>query len=129
MMLKGIKRAASAMAIAVTLYSLLGFLILPGIALRIANQQLAQYATVPASLQRLQLNPFSLELSLWGLRIGEADQQQIAFERLYANLQLDSLWNGVLHLADIELDKPQGEVLFGKDGRLNLTAKSATGGR
>ncbi|MBA4289622.1 MAG: hypothetical protein C0439_11705 [Pseudomonas sp.] len=120
-MLKGIKRAASAMAIAVTLYSLLGFLILPGIALRIANQQLAQYATVPASLQRLQLNPFSLELSLWGLRIGEADQQQIAFERLYANLQLDSLWNGVLHLADIELDKPQGEVLFGKDGRLNLT--------
>ena len=120
-MLKGIKRAASAIAIAVALYSLLGFLILPGIGLRIANQQLAQYATVPASLQRLQLNPFSLELSLWGLQIGEAEQQQIAFERLYANLQLDSLWGGVLHLTDIELDKPHSEVLFGKDGRLNLT--------
>ncbi|MBU0901383.1 MAG: DUF748 domain-containing protein [Gammaproteobacteria bacterium] len=120
-MLKGIKRAASAIAIVVALYSLLGFLILPGIGLRIANQQLAQYATVPASLQRLQLNPFSLELSLWGLQIGEAEQQQIAFERLYANLQLDSLWGGVLHLADIELDKPHSEVLFGKDGRLNLT--------
>ena len=120
-MLKGIKRAASAIAIAVALYSLLGFLILPGIGLRIANQQLAQYATVPASLQRLQLNPFSLELSLWGLQIGEAEQQQIAFERLYANLQLNSLWGGVLHLADIELDKPHSEVLFGKDGRLNLT--------
>ncbi|MFI8384716.1 DUF748 domain-containing protein [Pseudomonas sp. NPDC079086] len=120
-MLKGIKRAASAIAIAVALYSLLGFLILPGIGLRIANQQLAHYAEVPATLQRLQLNPFSLELSLWGLQIGEAEQQQIAFERLYANLQLDSLWNGVLHLADIELDKPHSEVLFGKDGRLNLT--------
>jgi uncharacterized protein involved in outer membrane biogenesis len=120
-MLKGIKRAASAIAIAVALYSLLGFLILPGIGLRIANQQLAHYAEVPATLQRLQLNPFSLELSLWGLQIGEAEQQQIAFERLYANLQLDSLWNGVPHLADIELDKPHSEVLFGKDGRLNLT--------
>lgn len=120
-MLKGIKRAASAIAIAVALYSLLGFLILPGIGLRIANQQLPHYAEVPATLQRLQLNPFSLELSLWGLQIGEADQQQIAFERLYANLQLDSLWSGVLHLADIELDKPHSEVLFGKDGRLNLT--------
>ena len=120
-MLKGIKRAASAIVIAVALYSLLGFLILPGIGLRIANQQLAHYAEVPATLQRLQLNPFSLELSLWGLQIGEADQQQIAFERLYANLQLDSLWSGVLHLADIELDKPHSEVLFGKDGRLNLT--------
>lgn len=121
LMLKGIKRAASALVIAVALYSLLGFLILPGIGLRIANQQLAQYAAVPASLDRLQLNPFSLELSLWGLRIGEAEQQQIAFERLYTNLQLDSLWSGVLHLADIELDKPHSEVLFGKDGRLNLT--------
>lgn len=121
LMLKGLKRAASAIVIAVALYSLLGFLILPGVGLRIANQQLAQYAAVPATLQRLQLNPFSLELSLWGLRIGEAEQQQIAFERLYANLQLDSLWRGMLHLADIELDKPHSEVLFGKDGRLNLT--------
>ena len=121
LMLKGLKRAASALVIATALYSLLGFLILPGIGLRIANQQLAQYAEVPATLQRLQLNPFSLELSLWGLQIGEAEQQQIAFERLYANLQLDSLWSGVLHLVDIELDKPHSEVLFGKDGRLNLT--------
>ena len=119
-MLKGIKRAASAIAIAVAFYSLLGFLILPGIGLRIANQQLAQSAQVPATLQRLQFNPFSLELSLWGLQIGGAEQQ-IAFERLYANLQLDSLWSGVLHLADIELDKPHSEVLFGKDGQLNLT--------
>ncbi|WP_341304797.1 DUF748 domain-containing protein [Pseudomonas sp. TMP25] len=120
-MLKGIKRAASAIAIAVALFSLLGFLILPGIGLRIANQQLAHYAQVPATLHRLQLNPFSLEVSLWGLQIGETQQQQVTFERLYANLQLDSLWRGVLHLSDVELDKPHSDVLFGKDGRLNLT--------
>ena len=48
---KGLKRALSALLIAVFLYSLIGFLILPGVALRIANQQLAQYATVPARLQ------------------------------------------------------------------------------
>lgn len=112
---------ASTMAIVVAVYSLLGFLILPGIGLRIVNQQLTQYAEVPATLQRLQLNPFSLELSLWGLRIGAAEQEQVAFERLYANVQFDSLWTGALHLADIELDKPHSEVLFGKDGRLNLT--------
>lgn len=69
---KGLKRALSALLITVFLYSLIGFLILPGIALRVANQQLAQYSTVPASLQRVQLNPFTLELSLWGLRIGES---------------------------------------------------------
>lgn len=118
---KGLKRALSALLIALFLYSLIGFLILPGVALRIANQQLAQFATVPASLQRLQLNPFSLELGLWGLRIGDETQQQLGFQRLYANLELDSLWNGALHLAQVELDGAHTEVLFAKDGTFNLT--------
>ncbi|WP_373389111.1 DUF748 domain-containing protein [Pseudomonas alcaligenes] len=120
-MLKGLQRTAYALAIALGLYSLLGFLILPGIGQRVANQQLAQLATVPAHLARVELNPFSLELQLWGLHIGEAEQPQIAFQRLYANLQLDSLWSGALHLADIELEKAHTEVLFAKDGTLNLT--------
>ena len=117
---KGLKRALGAMLAALALYSLLGFQILPGVALRIANQQLANYATVPAHLQRIELNPFSLELTLWGLQIGEPGKEQIGFERLYANLQLDSLWSGALHLAGVELEKPRTELLFAKDGSLNL---------
>ncbi|WP_442604621.1 DUF748 domain-containing protein [Pseudomonas alkylphenolica] len=117
---KGLKRALGAMLAALALYSLLGFLILPGVALRIANQQLANYATVPAHLQRIELNPFSLELTLWGLQIGEPDKKQVGFERLYANLELDSLWTGALHLAGVELEKPHTELLFAKDGKLNL---------
>jgi uncharacterized protein involved in outer membrane biogenesis len=118
---KGMKRALGALLAALALYSLLGFLILPGVALRIANQQLANYATLPAKLQRVELNPFSLELTLWGLQIGEPGKEQVGFERLYANLQLDSLWSGALHLANVELDKPRTELLFAKDGSLNLT--------
>ncbi len=119
-MYKGLKRAACALLIAVALYSLLGFLILPGIALRVANQQLAEYATVPARLERIQLNPFSLELTLWGLHLGEEQAEQLGFERLYANLELDSLWSGALHLANVALHKSTTEVLFAKDGSLNL---------
>ncbi len=117
---KGLKRALGAMLIAVTLYSLLGFLILPGIALRVINQQLGQLSTVPARLERVQLNPFSLELSLWGLHLGEADKAQLGFAQLYADLQLDSLWTGALHLAKIELNGAKVELLFSKDGQLNL---------
>ncbi|VXC98866.1 conserved hypothetical protein [Pseudomonas sp. 8Z] len=117
---KGLQRALSALLIAVSLYSLIGFLILPGIALRIANQQLANYATVPASLQRLQFNPFSLELNLWGLNIGEQEQQPLAFQHLYANLQSDSLWTGALHLADLSLQGARAAVQFDKAGNLNL---------
>ena len=118
---KGLKRALGGLLIALALYSAFGFLILPGIALRIANDQLAKYAAVPAHLERIEFNPFSLELTLWGLRLGEPGLEQVAFERLYANLQLDSLWSGATHLAAIELDKPRTELLFAKDGTLNLT--------
>ncbi|WP_176466972.1 DUF748 domain-containing protein [Pseudomonas sp. Irchel s3b2] len=117
---KGLIRAIGALLTALALYSLLGFLILPGIALRIANQQLANYATTPATIQRIELNPFSLEVTLWGLVVGEPGKEQVGFERLYANLQIDSLWTKALHLSDIELDKPKTEILFGKDGKLNL---------
>jgi len=117
---KGLIRAAGALLTALALYSLLGFLILPGIALRVANQQLANYATVPAHIERIELNPFSLELTLWGLKIGEPGKEQVGFERLYANLQIDSLWTRALHLADVQLDKPKTEILFNKAGTLNL---------
>ena len=120
-MLKGLIRALGAVLIAIALYSVLGFLILPGIGLRIINQQLANYATVPAKLDRLEFNPFSLELTLWGLRVGEPGKEQVGFERLYTNLQADSLWTKALHLADVQLDKPKTELLFNKDGTLNLT--------
>ena len=117
---KGLIRAAGALLTALALYSLLGFLILPGIALRVANQQLANYATVPARLERIELNPFSLEVTAWGLKIGEPGKEQVGFERLYANLQIDSLWTRALHLADVQLDKPKTELLFDKSGQLNL---------
>ncbi|QAY91623.1 DUF748 domain-containing protein [Pseudomonas sp. ACM7] len=117
---KGLIRAIGALLTALALYSLLGFLILPGIALRVANQQLASYATTPATISRIELNPFSLEVTLWGLIIGEPGKEQVGFERLYANFQIDSLWTKALHLSDIEIDKPKTEILFGKDGKLNL---------
>lgn len=118
---KGLIRAIGALLAIVALYSLMGFFILPGVALRIANQQLAHYATVPAHLPRIEFNPFTLELTLWGLQVGEPGKEQVGFERLYANLSLDSLWTGALHLDAIELDKPRTELLFAKDGSLNLS--------
>lgn len=119
---KGLKRAVSALLITFLVYCLLGFLLIPGIGLRVANQQLAQYATVPAHLERIEFNPFSLELTLWGLRLGEEKNPQLAFRRLYANLQLDSLWKRQLHLADVELEGPHTELLFDEKGQLNLAS-------
>lgn len=69
-MSRGLKRTLGSLLTVIVLYSLLGFFILPGVALRITNQQLANYATVPAKLERLEFNPYTLELTLWDLNIG-----------------------------------------------------------
>ncbi len=117
----GMKRALIALMTALICYCLLGFLILPGVAQRVVNQQLIQYATVPARLERIEFNPFSLELTLFDLRLGEPDKPQLGFERLYLNLQWSSLWHRSLQIEDIELVELHTEVVFDKNGVLNLT--------
>lgn len=120
-MSKGLIRAIGTLLVVFGLYSVLGFLILPGVGLRIANQQLENYSTVPARLERIEFNPYTLELTVWGLNIGAPGKEQVGFEKLYADLQIDSLWTRALHLQAIELVKPKTELLFDKDGALNLT--------
>ena len=119
---RGLKRTIAVLLAAFALYSLAGFFILPGVALRIANQQLANYATTPARLERLEFNPYTLEATLWGLKIGAPDSEQIGFEKLYVDLQIDSLWKRALHLQAVELSKPRVEILFDKAGKLNLAS-------
>ncbi|SES36236.1 protein of unknown function [Halopseudomonas bauzanensis] len=106
---------------AITLYALLGFLIIPAVALHLVNKQFEQRATVPARLESIKLNPFTLELTLAGLHIGEPEQPQVSFARLYANLQIDSLWTRAVHLRDVELEQASTRVQFAEDGTLNLT--------
>jgi len=117
---KGLKPALATLAIAPALYSLLGFLVLPGVALQAINRQLPRFVTQPAGLERLEFNPFTLELTLHRLRLGEAGSEQLAFERLYGKLHWDSLWRNHLHLAEVRLERPQVAVLFDQQGGLNL---------
>ena len=117
---KGLKRGLAAVVLVPLLYALLGFYLLPWAALKLANQKLAEYVTVPASLERIELNPFSLELTLHNLRLGEPGAEQLAFARLYANLQVDSLWQGALHLRELQLEQPHVELLFAVDRPFNL---------
>ena len=109
------------LATAVTLYALLGFLLLPALGLYLVNKQFEQRATVPAHLESIRFNPFTLELTLSDLHIGEPEQPEVAFSRLYANLQVNSLWQRALHLRDVELEQASTRVHFAEDGTLNLT--------
>ncbi len=119
-MSKGLQRGLAAVVLAPLLYALLGFFLLPWAGLKIVNQKLAEYATLPARLERIEFNPFSLELTLHQLRIGAPGTEELAFARLYANLQVDSLWQGALHLRELQLERPHVELLFAADRPFNL---------
>ncbi|WP_263264443.1 DUF748 domain-containing protein [Pseudomonas sp. RIT-PI-S] len=118
----GLLRVAAGVLVAVALYALLGFWLAPVIALRIANDQLAALATSPAHLEQIRFNPFTLELTLLGLRFGDVGAEQLGFTQLDGNLQIDSLWRRQVHLASLNLHKPKVQVLISPAGQLNLAA-------
>ncbi|MCG7372914.1 DUF748 domain-containing protein [Pseudomonas luteola] len=117
---KALKRAAIVLSL-LLLYCLLGFLILPRVALHVANQQLTRYITQPAQIDEITFNPFTFEVELKGFRIGSPEHPVLAAKRLYADLELNSLWRREAHLARLELKEPVVDVTLEKDGTLNLT--------
>ena len=119
-MLKGLKRLVITLISGLAVYSWLGFLLIPSVGLHVANQQLAIYSNGPAHLQRLEFNPFTLELNAWGFQLGESDNKQLSLQHLYGKLAADSLWNKNLHINDVLLVEPNGQVVFNKQGELNL---------
>lgn len=119
-MQKGLKRLVITLISALAIYSWLGFLLVPSIALQAINKQLGIYANSPAQLQRLEFNPFTLELSAWGFRIGTDDDEQVSLQQLYGKLAYDSLWSKTLHLQDVQLIQPNSQVIFNQQGELNL---------
>ena len=120
-MSKGLKRLVVTLVSIFAVYSWLGFLLLPSIGLKVINQQLGIYANSPAQLHRLEFNPFTLELFAWNFQIGATDDQQLSLQHLYGNLAYDSLWSKTLHLQDVQLVEPNGQVIFNQQGELNLS--------
>lgn len=101
------------------LYAWAGFLLLPAVGLRLINQQLAHYSTEPARLERLEFNPFTLQLDAWHLRIGE-QEETLAFRSLHLQLAWDSIWQRKLHLNGFSIEEPLIRLDINKLGELNL---------
>lgn len=76
----------------------------------------------PRTSRTYRIQPLQPGIDPLGSAPGRGEDPQLAFRRLYANLQLDSLWKRQLHLADVELEGPHTELLFDEKGQLNLAS-------
>src|SRR5881394_1392050 len=123
-------RILAAIAAALLLaYAVAGFYVVP----RIARPQIEAFVTDTLhrkiALGDIAFNPFTLAATITDLKLTEADGAPlVAFQRLYVNAEIASLWRRGVVLKEIDLVSPDIEVIVAHDGSLNLAALAPPAG-
>jgi hypothetical protein len=108
--------------IALLVYTLAGFLLLPAI---IRSQMLKRLPAIThrtVAVQQVKLNPFVLTLTIRGFTLKETNGDPFcSFDELYVNLRLVSIFKRAFVFKEIRLKKPFGSVIFQQDGKLNFS--------
>ncbi len=100
------RRGLIALAI-VTVYAAAGFLLAPWLIERTLVGTLDERLSLDTRVENLSLNPFALSLAVDGLSITDTDGETLlAFERLYVNFQLSSLFRWAWSFNEIHLIRP-----------------------
>lgn len=117
---KAVLWAAGAVALAVALYALIGFKLVP----KLIRSQAMDYARTelnkPLALGEIKTNPFTFELDMHDIVLSEAGQPLLALKRLQVDFQAVSLFKRAFVFNAIALEKPFARVLIRPDGSLNL---------
>ena len=107
----------------VLVYALAGFVLLPKFMQSKLPEFIESETGRKASIEHIEFNPFSLELSLQGFVMQEQDLQTfVSFNELFTNLQVwSSLWNLALVLDELRLSGPYVRLEMLKDDRYNFS--------
>lgn len=107
----------------ILVYALAGFVLLPRFMQSKIPELIESETGRKASLERIEFNPFSLELSLQGFSMQEQDSQTfISFSELFTNVQVwASLWNLALVLDEVSLSGPYVRIEALKGERYNFS--------
>jgi uncharacterized protein involved in outer membrane biogenesis len=104
------------------LYTLFGFLALPGILKGRLERALSEATHRRATVQRVKVNPLVLSVTVEGLAI--ADRRGgawVACERIYANAQLFPLFARTLKLKELDLIRPSMRIELDAAGKLDFS--------
>jgi uncharacterized protein involved in outer membrane biogenesis len=108
--------------IALIVYALVGFFLLPAIIKRQMLQRLPAITQRMVAVQQVKLNPFALSLTIRGFTLKETNGDVFySFDELYVNLQLVSIFKRAFVFKEIRLKKPVGSVIFQQDGKFNFS--------
>ena len=100
---KRLRISIGVLVITVVLFGLLGYFWLPGYAKNKLETVLSEIVHRPVSVQSIDIQPYTLEVTVRGFRVGEktesADSDKVLFsvDELYVNLSAES----ITHLAPV----------------------------
>lgn len=108
-------------AVCMAAYALFGFVVVPHLVRTHGERLLGEITGRAVTMDAVRFNPFTLALTVEGLRVMEADGGTPAFTlaRTHANLELESVLRRGLVLHELRLDDPRLEVVRFDDGRYN----------
>lgn len=106
------------------LFGAIGYLWLPGFIKQKAEAALSEKFHRPVSIDRIDVSPYTLAVTVEGFRIGQrADQGAeplLAFDSLYVNASTASLFRLAPVISAVKLVKPQIHLGRGSDGQLSI---------
>ncbi|MFK5949435.1 MAG: DUF748 domain-containing protein [Methylococcales bacterium] len=118
-----LKTTALFFALLLTIYAIIGFSILPAVLSSKIPSIAEERLNRKVSVKDIQLNPFSLEASIYGLKIDDLDSSIfVKFDQLYLNLAvLDSISSLSLKIDKIALKQPYISIKRNKKADFNFS--------
>ena len=102
-------------------YTVVGFFIVPMIVEMVIEKQSMSILKRQATVEEVRCNPFTLSLTLEGFSLPDRPGSVfLAFDSLYANVQLSSIFRWALTLKELEITNPSIAVRRFSDGTINL---------
>lgn len=108
--------------LALALYAALGFWWAPRWLHDAIEREASAALRVPVQVGEVITHPFTFELTVRDLRVDDPAQPLLAWERLYLDFELASLWRGAWSFRQVRINGPFARAIIGPDGRLNLAA-------
>jgi uncharacterized protein involved in outer membrane biogenesis len=111
----------------IILFGLLGYFWLPGFAKAKLESALSEALQRPVTVQSIEIQPYTLELTVRGFRVGEkisatdAGEALISIDELYTNLSIASLTRRAPVISSMSVKGPALRLVREGENRFNIT--------
>ena len=122
------KKILGIVALLIVCYTLAGFFLLPLAVRSLLVKQLSRALDRPVTIEKVHTNPYALSVTVRGVDIRDRDGERfLAFQSLYANLQLSSLVRWAAVIREVRLVDPHLRIVRKGDGTFNFSDLARTG--